>query len=68
MNSRYNDYLNNFDELIYDIMTFYYNIDPKLKVWKVDKGKSPVPEYIISQRVEKYLNVYKKKYGIIENH
>jgi hypothetical protein len=64
MSSRYNKYLNNFDELIYDIMLFYYNIDPKYEVWRMDKGKTPVPEYFIIERANKYLEIYKKKYGI----
>jgi hypothetical protein len=64
MHSRFNIYVNNFDELVHDIMLFYYNIDPKYGIWKVDKGKKPVPDYIIFQQADNYLRKYKSKYGI----
>lgn len=64
MMSRYDSYLKNIDELIVDIILFYFNIDPTLQVWKIDRLSRPMHLYIIFEKLTKYLDFYKKKYRI----
>jgi hypothetical protein len=62
MKAKVNVYIKNFDELIYDIMLFYYHSDPRDKVWKVDILASPAPPDFILMKADKFLVKYKKKY------
>ena len=62
MKAKIDVYIKNFDELIYDIMLFYYHSDPRDKVWKVDILASPAPPDFILMNADKLLAKYKKKY------
>jgi len=62
MKEQINEYIKNFDGLVYDIALFYYKIDPEQQTWQVDRFSKPVPPEYIIQQADKYLRIYKQKY------
>lgn len=62
MKERLGEYFKTFDQLVYDITLFYYNADPALQVWKIDRVSKPLPSEYVIQQANRYLHIYKERY------
>lgn len=62
MRGRLNEYFKSFDRFILDTTLFHYNVHPWQQNWQTDIFNNKISIENIMNKVQNYLNIYKKKY------